>query len=70
MFLNLNEENRTAQAPYKFGVIAGGSLFLILVAAMQREPPAGYDPTNFTRKSAWSISWAWCCSKYALPLSW
>ena len=49
MFLNLNEETE----PHKpllakvSGVIAGGSLFLILVAAMRNVNPVGYDPTNF-----------------------
>ncbi|MGY3090110.1 NADH-quinone oxidoreductase subunit J [Hymenobacter sp. UYAg731] len=49
MFLNLNVETE----PHKplmakaSGVIAGGSLLLILVAAMRNVNPAGYDPTSF-----------------------
>ena len=49
MFLNLNEETE----PHKpllakvSAVIAGGSLLLILVAAMRNIKPAGYDPASF-----------------------
>ena len=49
MFLNLNEEPEPHKPPLaKFAAdIAGGSLLLILVAAMRNVNPAGYDPTNF-----------------------
>ena len=49
MFLNLNEETEP-QKPVlaKFAAaIAGGSLLLILVAAMRNVSPAGYDPASF-----------------------
>ena len=49
MFLNLNEETEPQKpALAKFAAaIAGGSLLLILVAAMRNVNPAGYDPANF-----------------------
>jgi NADH-quinone oxidoreductase subunit J len=49
MFLNLNEETEPHKPTLaKFAAaIAGGSLLLILVAAMRDIKPAGYDPSNF-----------------------
>ena len=49
MFLNLNKETE----PHKpalaklAAAIAGGSLLLILIAAMRNVNPAGYDPASF-----------------------
>ena len=49
MFLNLNEDTEPHKpALAKFAAaIAGGSLLLILVAAMRNVNPAGYDPSSF-----------------------
>ena len=53
MFLNLNEESEPQKPALAkiAAAIAGGSLLLVMVAALRDVRPVGYDPATFTSQT-------------------